>query len=156
MVLDFLKARQTVGDVGERRFWKLRLIRGLYERGLGRKDVQQLFRLIHFFMILPAEVENEVWQTVQTIEQEKQMPYMTPLEEIWLENGKKQGIAETRASLETAIERSLRLKFGTDAAASLMPEFRSAALSRLYDTLSLIVTATSPDELRQALSTPNS
>ena len=48
VVLAFLKARQTVDDLAQQRFWKLRLIRGLYERGLERKDVQQLFRLIHF------------------------------------------------------------------------------------------------------------
>ena len=114
-------------------------------------------------MVLPADIEKDVWQTVQTIEQEKQMPYLTPLEEIWLEDGKKQGIAEgkasgiaegearSRASLEKGIERSLQLKFGPEAAASLMPEIRSVALPRLYDTLSLIVEAETPAELRRLL-----
>jgi hypothetical protein len=78
------------------------------------------------------------------------------LEEIWLENGKKQGIDQSRASLEAAIERSLQLKFGPDATASLMPEIRAVTLPRLHDTLSMIVTAASPDELRQAWSMPNS
>ena len=102
-------------------------------------------------MVLPAEAEKEVWQNVQAIEQEKQMPYMTPLEEIWLENGRAQG----RATSEAAIELALRLKFGAAGAASLVPAIRSATLSQLSDALPLIEKAASPDELRQVLSTKN-
>jgi hypothetical protein len=107
-------------------------------------------------MVLPAEAENEVWQNVQAIEQEKQMPYMTPLEQIWLENGRKDGIAQGRATSEAAIEVALRLKFGPAGAASLVPAIRSATLAQLSDALTLIEQATSPDELRQVLSAQNS
>jgi len=161
VVLAFLKARQTNDDVNQRRLWKLRLIRGLYDRGLSRKDVQQLFRLIHWFMVLPKEVENEVWRNVQAIEKEKQMPYMTTLEEMWLENGVKKGRADALAEGESVrhkllaetIEIAVRLKFGPDVAASVMPELQAASAARLEQTKATIEKIASLDELHQLLAT---
>jgi hypothetical protein len=43
VVLAFLKARQTADDVSQRRHWKLRLIRGLYERGWLEKTSSSFF-----------------------------------------------------------------------------------------------------------------
>src|SRR5207249_9444624 len=43
VVLAHLKARQTHGDPGGRYAWKLRLVRGLYERGFSAKEVRELF-----------------------------------------------------------------------------------------------------------------
>src|SRR5205809_642811 len=100
-------------DDGQRRFWKVRLIRNLYERGLGREDVRALFRIIDWLMELPKEIEDEIWQEVQAIEQEKQMPFMTKREQRWLEEGIEKGKEKGRAEgLEEGIELALKLKFG--------------------------------------------
>jgi hypothetical protein len=53
VVLAHLKALETRSDPGERRAWKFRLVRGLYERGFKAEDVRQLFRLIDWLMDLP-------------------------------------------------------------------------------------------------------
>ena len=49
VVLAHLKALETRKDAANRHVWKLRLIRGLYERGLGSKDVRELFRVIDWW-----------------------------------------------------------------------------------------------------------
>jgi hypothetical protein len=46
VVLARLKARQTHGNPADRYGWKVRLVRGLYERGFSAKDVRELFRVI--------------------------------------------------------------------------------------------------------------
>ena len=38
--------------------WKLRLVKGLYQRGFTKEDVQQLFRLIDWHIVLPMELEG--------------------------------------------------------------------------------------------------
>jgi hypothetical protein len=46
VVLAHLKARETHQDPAARHVWKLRLVRGLYERGFSARDVRELFRLV--------------------------------------------------------------------------------------------------------------
>src|SRR5687767_2734603 len=45
VVLAHLKTLETRGDEAGRHDWKMRLVRGLYDRGLTPDDVRQLFRL---------------------------------------------------------------------------------------------------------------
>jgi hypothetical protein len=156
VILAFLSARQTAKDDNQRRVSKIRLIRSLYDRGLARSDVEKLFALIDRFMVLPTEMEDEVWHEVEMIEQEKQMISMTPREQRWLEQGEAKGRAvgeaEGRARLEAAIELVIRLRFGASAAATLMPNIRLLTPSQLDESLKLIETSASPDGLREALS----
>jgi len=154
VVLAFLSARRTSGDDGQRRISKLRLIRSLYERGFERKDVEKLFRLIDWFMVLPAEMENEVWREVEQFEQEMQMRPLTPREMNWLKDGAAKARAEDRASWETAIETILELKFGPPTAATLMADVRALDSSQLPKSMNVIKSATSPDELRRSLMNP--
>ena len=73
VVLAHLKARQTHDDPAGRHAWKVRLVRGLYERGFSPKDVRELFRLIDWLMELPAPLEESFWQDMTTMQQER--PY---------------------------------------------------------------------------------
>src|SRR5262245_11782675 len=52
VVLAQLKELETRGAPGERWRWKVRLVKGLYERGLSADDVRQLFRLIDWMLQL--------------------------------------------------------------------------------------------------------
>jgi hypothetical protein len=165
VVLAYLRARQTVHDDNQRRMSKIRLIRSLYERGLERNDVVRLFGLIDWFMALPKEMERDVWHEVERIEKEMQMPRMTSIERIWLEDGEAKGLAkglaegraegraearaEARASLETGIETLLEVKFGESVAGTFMADVRRLEPSQLLDCMRLIKVASSPDDLRQ-------
>ncbi|NES00408.1 MAG: transposase [Symploca sp. SIO1B1] len=46
---------------------KLFLIKSLFERGYGREDIVQLFRLIDWFIALPKFEEEQLWQEMQTL-----------------------------------------------------------------------------------------
>jgi hypothetical protein len=76
VVLAHLKTLETRADNDKRQAWKIRLVKGLYDRGLSARDVRQLFRFIDWVMDLPEDLENGVWQEIQNYEQEKNMPFI--------------------------------------------------------------------------------
>jgi hypothetical protein len=98
------EARQ---DAEARRLWKLRLIKGLYERGLDKRQVRELFRLIDWMMDLPASLVPLFWQEMTQFEQEKCMPYVTSIERYAREEAKRETLLENILS-------GLRLKFGAE------------------------------------------
>jgi hypothetical protein len=94
VILAWLEARRTANDDNQRRVSKVRLIRSLYERGFLRNDVQKLFRLINWLVILPKALEDAVWRDVVAIQKEKQVEHLTVIEQIWLEKGTAEGMAK--------------------------------------------------------------
>lgn len=73
---------------------KLSLIKSLYDRGYGREDILQLFRLIDWFIALPEHDERVLLEEIQTLEKERNMPYTTSFERIWRRDGLEQGLQE--------------------------------------------------------------
>jgi hypothetical protein len=126
VVMAHLKAQETRSDQEIRKYWKLYLTRRLYERGYQRQDILNLFRFINWLMALPQELDRSFWQEVQQYQRERQMPYVTSLEQMWLNQGIQQGIEqgiqqERLQGLRSAIELGLELKFGNEGL-ELLPE----------------------------------
>ncbi|MCI5150330.1 MAG: transposase, partial [Candidatus Electrothrix sp. MAN1_4] len=95
VVMAHLKAQElNLGEGEERKQWKLRLIRLLYERGFERKNVLQLFRFIDWLLMLPPELEKIFTEEVHKIEEEKNMEYITSVERVGIEKGIKQGVLQ--------------------------------------------------------------
>ncbi len=113
VVLAHLKALETRRSPAERYAWKVRLVKGLYERGMDPEDVRQLFRFIDWVMELPEEREGQFWQEITTYQREKVMPFVTIAERVGrekgIEEGKKLGLLEGTLK---GIEAWLDLKFG--------------------------------------------
>ena len=109
VVMAHLKARE-VRDGVERKQWKLRLMRGLYERGFSRDEIVELFRFIDWLLILPASLEQEFWHELRQFEELKHMPYVTSVERRGFEQGLQEGkLQEARdATLEV-----VAAQFGT-------------------------------------------
>jgi hypothetical protein len=106
VVMAHLKAQELhLGEGKERKHWKLRMIRLLYERGFERKDVLQLFRFIDWLLILPPELEEIFTEEVHKIEEEKDMEYITSVERVGIEKGIKQGIMQ---GMEQGMEQGIR------------------------------------------------
>ncbi len=138
VVLAHLKARQTHGDPAGRHAWKLRLVRGLYERDFSPKDVRELFRLIDWLMELPRALNDMIWQDVDKIQEERRMPFITTPERI----GRRTGLC-------IGIESLLRVRFG-DEGLKLMPEIHEIyEEEKLLAILKALETAASPDEVRR-------
>ncbi len=100
VVMAHLKAQETKRNVQERQVWKLSLTRRLYEHGYKRQDVINLFHFIDWVMQLPTDLDKSFWQQVHEFEKERQMPYISSVERMaiqeGLEKGRQQGLQEGR------------------------------------------------------------
>ena len=138
VVLAHLKTLETRKSPTDRYAWKLRLVKGLYERGMDAEDLRQLFRFIDWIMMLPEELDQRLEQELAVYQQEKRMPFMTVFERTGLKKGLLEGI-----------EACLRMKFG-DEGLKLMPELREIYDHELLGRiLNAIETAATPDDLRR-------
>jgi hypothetical protein len=144
VVLAHLKARETAADPAGRQAWKVRLVRGLYERGFSAQDVRELFRLIDWLMELPPALNRVFRQEVDRIEEERRMPFVTSIERIGICKGLCRGI-----------ETALRIRFG-DEGLRLMPEIQEIyEQEKLEAILTALETASSLDEVRRLWAPPN-
>jgi hypothetical protein len=121
IVLAHLKALETRQDALARHSWKVRLVKGLYERGWDAEDVRQLFRLIDWILDLPVELQERFREEIYRHEEDKRMPYLSSFERQALEKGLQKGREEgreegeevgLRKGLLQGIEWTLESKFG--------------------------------------------
>ena len=149
VVVAHLKAQETRGNRLERKKWKLTLVRRLYEQNYSRTEVINLFHFIDWVMSLPEDLEQEFWQSVQQLEEERSMPYITSVQRIGRQEGRQEGQQEGRQEgLLKGIELGLKLKFGAEGLAVLseVAEIKDAGL--LEAILSGLETANTLEEWR--------
>ncbi len=140
LVLAHVQALATRDDPNQRRLWKLRVVKGLYERNWTEEDIRQLFRLIDWIMDLPDELEAQFHEEMFHFEEEKKMPFITSVE--------RHGFAE---GFSEAIEFGLELKFG-QAGRKLLPAIRTVKDVELLRALKrTIKKAKTLDEVRNHL-----
>jgi hypothetical protein len=148
---------ETRSDAATRQRWKVRLVRGLYERGFSAEDVRELFRLIDWLVELPPALGELFWGEVKRIQEDKKMPFITTPERIGMEQGMKEGMEQGMkkgmfAGLLKGIEALLEVKFGA-AGLQLMPEIRQLQDAGMLEAvLEAIKTASTPEEVRRARS----
>lgn len=146
VVLAHLKTRETRQDLDARRLWKLRLIKGLYERGLNKQEIRELFRIIDWMMDLPKDLTLQFWQELEQYEKEKHVPYITSVERLGIEKGKREGLRE---GLLEGITTCLKLRFGAEGL-QLLPALQSLTdVDRLHAILKAMETATDLDAVRR-------
>ena len=150
-MLAHLTERETRQDPSARQTWKLRLVKGLYERGLAKEDVQQLFRLIDWLMVLPAELQGSFREAIYQFEMEKRMPYVTSIERMAEERGREEGREAERNDLLEIITEGLSAKFGAAGKklAARVAECRDIA--RLKAVNRALITAKNSKEVENAL-----
>ncbi len=91
VTLAHLRTRATRGDPESRYQAKCTLVRLLYRRGWERQRILDLFSILDWMMRLTPELERQLWQDIQVIEGELQMPYVTSVERMAIERGFNQG-----------------------------------------------------------------
>ena len=85
--------QQTRKQHQERYKAKLRLIRILYQRHWDKQRVIDLFSVLDWLMQLPEWLNNQVWQELETIEENKKVQYITSVERIGIAKGMATGMA---------------------------------------------------------------
>jgi hypothetical protein len=118
VVLAFLKARATRAEPQGRLASKIRLVKGLYDRGWSADNVRQLFRLVDWLMDLPKELQQTFRQDLYEFEEDRNMPYVTSVERLAKEEGREEGRQEgrqegAREALLSAFGDGLKARFGS-------------------------------------------
>ncbi|MFH0924659.1 MAG: hypothetical protein V1872_03355 [bacterium] len=90
-------SNKSKNDKGLRFKFKRDLVKLMYELGRNRKEVVALFEFIDGMLRLnDLELEQKITETIEKIEEVKCMPYVTSVEEVGIEKGKKEGRKEGR------------------------------------------------------------
>lgn len=121
IVIAHLQAQATRQKLEDRLQWKLRLVKGLYERGYGREDILELFRFIDWVMALPIELENQFDDELSAFEEDRQMPYVTSVE-------RRAILRTTLKTRQDSITDALEVRFGA------IPEAVVEQVTQLNDT----------------------
>lgn len=117
VVMAHLQTVRTRRKPTNRLEWKLRIARGLLNRGYGKEDVLHLVRYIDWIMTLPDQMEQRFQITFEEEAREKKnMSFMT----VWEREGHKKGLGEgiERGAHQQAVKavlQVLRLRFGAEA-----------------------------------------
>ncbi len=156
MVLAHLATLEKPDDDVSRFARKRQVIRSLYDRGMSKQTVLELFRLIDWMMTLPEALEPLFEQEHLEWEKEKQMPYVTPFERRVHEKGRAEGQTEGRSEglregLLEAIELGLKLRFGAEGLQCLPAIQQLADIDLLRRIKQAIEPAATPDDIRRLL-----
>ncbi len=94
IVMSHLKELETKGKVDERLFWKVTLVRRLYEKGYSKKDILLLYKFIDWLVSLPEELTEKFHEEIKKIEEVKKVSYITTAERIGMKKGFEQGLQQ--------------------------------------------------------------
>jgi hypothetical protein len=139
VVMAQIRARAS-RDPEERRAWKFRLVRLMYERGHERAIILELLRIIDWMIRLPAGLEKAFWRDAHQLEEATKMAYVMSIERIGIEKGRQQGEA-------LVLLRQIELKFGAEVAATHRGRIEQADAGTLLLWSERILTARQADEI---------
>jgi hypothetical protein len=152
IVMAHLKTKATTGNLSEREQWKWTLVRGLYERGLNKEQIVKLFKIIDMMMTLPEQLQQKLVKKINSFEEERKMPFISPTEQMAIERGKE--IGKEIGALQNArnyITTVLQARLGEISLEITVSLSQVSNLSILDEMLKLAVTVNSLDDFKQAL-----
>lgn len=91
ILMAHLRTKSTTRDFTEREKWKWQLVRSLYERGLSKFDIINLFKFIDKMMTLPPNLQQNLESKINQYEEEQKVELLCVMEERGIEKGKKIG-----------------------------------------------------------------
>ena len=154
VVMTHLKVNETKRSSQDRKAWKFRLTKALYEKGYERQQILDLYRFIDWVMILPESIEQEFWQELQVFEEERKVTYVTNAERFGFARGVEEGRKEGREEI-LQHERSLILRQLTRRLGHVSPEaeaqVRGLSLPQLEALGEALLDFAVPDDLGEWL-----
>jgi hypothetical protein len=117
VVMAHLQTQRTREEAPERLRWKLRLVKGLYERGYSGQDIVEIFLVLDRMMRLPESLELALRDELRDYEEEKDMTYISSVERIGRQEGIQEGIQQgiqqgQQEKARNLIQSLLRSRFG--------------------------------------------
>ncbi|NER06158.1 MAG: hypothetical protein F6K17_27990, partial [Okeania sp. SIO3C4] len=91
IVMAHLKTKSTTSNFTEREQWKWQLVRSLYEKGLTKFDIINLFKFIDKMMTLPPELASNFQTKINQYEEEQRVEFLSTMEELAIERGQQIG-----------------------------------------------------------------
>lgn len=160
IVLAHFRSLETKKDYEKRLFWKISLIKRLYDKGYSRKEILNLYRFIDWLMVLPDELSLKFHDKIMEYEEERKMAYITTAEKIGIQKGVKQGIQQgVEQGIQQGVKQGLRqgLRQGLLEAISLGLElkFGEEGLG-LYRRISQIDSPEKLEDIKKAIRTAGS
>ncbi|GAA6616932.1 hypothetical protein NUACC26_027400 [Scytonema sp. NUACC26] len=138
-----LAALETSSDRQGRLRQKLALVQRLYSQGFSEKEVLNLLAFIDWMLTLPLDLEREFKRSIEQLEAEQRMQYVTSFERSGIRLGVLEGIGA-----------SLEIKFGSEGL-SLLPEISQIEdIDQLRKILEGIKTVQTVSELQQIYQLP--
>jgi len=132
LILAHRRTQETQSAPQERLQWKLRVVRALYQRGLSRQDVLELFRFVDWLMVLPESAAREFDDELARFEEEQKMPYITSIERRAREEGREEGaLQRLRADVLDVLETRIRRPVPAEVADRVRSVSDSAVLGAL-------------------------
>lgn len=108
-----LATRATRDDPAARERAKLGLVRDLFRIGLDRRRMVELFRVIDWILRLPKERELQFRKTLENVEEETTMRYVSSIERFAMEEGMEKGILQgVQQGQAKMLSRQLASRFG--------------------------------------------
>jgi hypothetical protein len=147
VVMVHLRTLETTNNRPARKVYKLTLIKRLYEQGLSREDIINLYALIDWMMTLPKDLEREFQQELSRYEEEKNMPYITSIERVGEERGKLKGQIEGEQNM---IIQQLNYRFD-EVDSSLIKQVRTLNRTQLTELGKAIFNFSTVTDLQQWL-----
>ena len=89
-----LHAQATKEHSQKRDAAKWRMARGLYRAGLSKQEIRDFFRLIDWVLRLTPELDDVFWKRLEKLEKENNMPYITSVERIGMEKGRREALVD--------------------------------------------------------------
>jgi hypothetical protein len=139
LLIAHLKVLETQESPAERWQWKVRLIKGLYERGLNAESARQLMRLTDWMMQLPDDLERTFRQEIHDFEESRTMPYIPSYERF----------ARQEALLK-AVGTLLESKFGEEGK-ELLPKAEKLSEDKLLAVVRVLGSAEKLSEVKKLL-----
>lgn len=155
VVMAHLRVLSTRRNDKDRLNWKLQLTRLLYERGYDKLTVIRLFKFLDWIMLLPKDLQIEYRDEMTRFEEEKQMPYITTIERMGIEQGLHQGLQQglhqglQQGSIRQLL-RILRGRFG-ESADIASESLKKLSLEQLEELADKVISVQSLEEFIAAV-----
>jgi len=132
--------------------FKINLIRKLYEKKYKKEEIINLFKFIDILLYTPPEMKERLISDIKKIEEVKNMPYLSPTEELIREEGLREGIEKgLREGIEKGLRIAIEIKFGEEGVTLFDKEIKNLPLEKLEILKDNLKRVNSIDELRNLL-----